>query len=86
MEDGSWKMTIRLSAGTFESLKHIAKHILGDVERAKTFREWPIAGGGSGGGNSWTNYSVEYSCPAEARIAQLRREADALEASLGKPG
>ncbi len=80
-----WKMTIKLTAKDFNNLKHIARYIFETVSQAKSWKEFPIAGGGSSGmnGNDY-GYSVEYTCPIEDKIASLRAEADALEISLGQ--
>lgn len=81
MED--WKMTIQLEARNFEALKFVAAYVFEQINAAKTYKNLPIMGAGGSGqcGNDFS-FSVEYSCPVEQRIANLRSEADALEASL----
>jgi hypothetical protein len=76
-------MYIKLYSGSFNGLQGIAKEILEIVSKARSFKELPIVGGGGGGGDPiGSGYSVEYKYPDEFRIAQLRKEADELEAKL----
>lgn len=78
-------MKIDLYGENFKSLQHVAKQILGEVAQARSYKELPIAGGSGSGSGLGSGYSVEYRCPVEARVKQLRLEADELEATLEKP-
>lgn len=78
-----WKMTITFEGNTFESLKFGIPTILKQVVAAKTYKDLPMFSGIGGLSGSSFYYSIEHVCPVQLRIANLRAEADALEASLG---
>ncbi len=76
-------MVLRFEGKDFANLKYIAERILKDISKARNYKELPVAG--AGGYGNYANdfaYSVEYTCPDEQRIANLRAEADQLEAKL----
>jgi len=81
MED-VWRMTVELNAGSFSALQYAMEQAASHVARAKGFK---AAMGGSGwgsGGGPGAGYTIEIECPVEAKIAQLRKEADDLEATI----
>lgn len=80
----TWTMKIELYSGSFDGLKCMAKSAFDKIESAKSVKGLPIAlGGGAGRGDPMGfGYNVTYTCPIEDRIANLRKEADDLEASL----
>lgn len=79
----AWTMTVELYASSFEFLQSAAKGLLGEIAAAKNYKELPSSAGGGGGGDPvGTGYTVKWRSPIEWRIAQLRKEADELEASL----
>lgn len=73
---GEWNLVVRLGADTFPHLKEIAKETFSAIDRARNHRELPIMGST----NNIMFWSVQCSSPVEQRIADLRREADELEA------
>lgn len=82
---GKWELKIDIHAGSFEGIKRIAQEALGHVSKAKSVRELPTMWGGGGGGGGdpvGVGCSITVKSPAEERIAQLRKEADDLEAEL----
>lgn len=81
-DEQDWRMEISFSACSFSGLQNIAKQILKQVSEAKSFKQLPIAGGGSGGPGTGVSFDVKYTCPDEVRIAALRAEADELERGL----
>jgi hypothetical protein len=80
--NGQWTMTVILFGDTFPLLQGVAKNIFDQVAKAESYKEMPVMGSGGGGPGTNAGYSVEYSCPVEHRIKELRREADELEASV----
>ncbi len=77
----NWKIKAEFESNSFEGVKHLAKNILGRIANAKNYKEIACAGGG-GGGNGYSSYRVSCFSPIEARIQQLRQEADELEATF----
>ena len=77
-----WRMTINLSADSFEGLRSIADYVFTGIKNAKTLKELPSAGGGGGVGGQDCSYSVITASPIEVKIKQLRDEADKLEKQL----
>lgn len=78
-----WRMTIKVHGSSFDAMKNAAESVLGRVRGAKSYRDMPISSEASlGDGGPRMGWSCEYTCPDEDRIAQLRQEADRLEAGL----
>lgn len=74
----AWNLTIDLSSRSFPALKDLAARLLKEVSSAKSYKHLPIMAGDSEG----NGYRFTVTCPTEARIIELRREADELENKL----
>lgn len=78
----TFKMTVELTATSFPSLMGIARQVFGEILAAKSIKNIPRSGGGGSSSGHSISFSVTLITPVEARIAELRREADELEAGL----
>lgn len=83
---GKWKLKIDLYSGSFAGVQSVAQRALEQVVKAKSVRDLRCIGAGGGGGGDPVGfgYTVTLECPIEEKIAQLRKEADELEATLLK--
>jgi hypothetical protein len=84
-----WHSTIDLAAETFDGLRLIAAEALREVLGAKNYRAIELAAGGNlafipGTRGNSPYYMIKTECPVKLRVAELRKEADALEATLGE--
>lgn len=79
----AWAMNVTLYADSFENLQAQAVRLLDQIAKAKNYMQLPTSGGGGGGGDSvMRGFEVKWRSPIEHRVAQLRKEADELEAGL----
>lgn len=78
-----WKMVITIEGRDFALLKGLAKQALAIIVEAKTYKQLQCINTSSSElAGPIGGYSATFSCPIEDRVAQLRQEADELEASL----
>lgn len=80
-----WKMTITIDADSFEHLKDAALEILRGVTMAASLHQLPQGASRADLNGNISNSYLVYSTSDEARIKDLRREADDLERKLGGP-
>lgn len=78
-----WKMEIKIEGRDFNALKALTQQALARIAEARTYKDLQyINMGCSDLGGQIGGYHATFSCPIEDHIAQLRQEANELEASL----
>ena len=78
----TWSVNISISSGSWDELRHAVKFLADAFAKAKMYQDRPLGFGGGGLGGVPTSVVCEYFCPVEAKVAQFRKEADELEATL----
>lgn len=77
----NWRGVIALGGTNFTALQAAAEEALKKVAKAKTLQDLRNINVSYSGGFDF-HYGAHFSCPEEHRVAELRREADALEQNL----
>lgn len=77
-----WTLKVELHSYSAESLKRVFAQAAQRIAKAATPNDFRMGWGESGGEGYESGCSSELTCPIEDHIAELRREADRLEASL----
>lgn len=80
-----WRVSVTISATSQEDLSAGVAAWASEITKAKSYRDYWQVNVNSRCGVSGRGFSYNTTCegPIEERIADLRREADALEQSLG---
>lgn len=76
----AWRITVQVYAPSYPRLREYARSIFDMILNAKSPNNITRKGGSGGGSIVECGYSVELVTPVRERIAELRREADRLEA------
>lgn len=77
----NWKGVIVIGGTEFKALKVAAKEALAKIEKCQSIHDLRNINLSYTGGFD-LHYWARFSCPTEARIAELREEADDLERRL----